>query len=271
MITERDVEFHSPADADLHWAETNQFSIPERNLVGEIYTCIRTGLGVAISEIIVFNRLSRNRRDVLHFDAHQHLPAPERLSHYALANGLEVRATLLPQDYRVDYVGPNGAEIHLDVVGLMEPYDIHDPAMSPTAPADRADQIEHSGFGAGFTGHFDMTARVSGTLILAGRTYPVDCVASMDHSWGPRIERDMRPTCWSYGYFGEDYGWHGIWAKDPFAAPENEPRISSTGMGGSTAAPAGRCPTTTGCPTAASTSITSSMNSPALVAPAATE
>ena len=228
MITDRDVEFHTPADADHHWAETNQFCfyIPEQRLVGEIYTCVRKGLGVALSEIIVFNRLTRDRWDVLHFDAHQHLPAPDRLSHYALANGLTVRATLPPQDYRVDYVGPNGAEIHLDVVGLMEPYDIHDPTMSPTAPPDRADQVEHSGFGAGYSGHFDMTARVTGTLTLAGRTYVVDCVDTMDHSWGPRTERGMRAMCWSHGHFGEEYVWHGIWAKDPFAAPEDEFRLA---------------------------------------------
>jgi hypothetical protein len=108
----------------------------------------------------------------------------------------------------------------------MEPYDIHDPTMSPTAPPERADQVAGSGFGAGYSGHFDMTARVTGTLTLAGRTYAVDCVDSMDHSWGPRTERGMRSMCWSGGHFGEDYVWHGIWAKDPFAAPEDEFRIA---------------------------------------------
>jgi hypothetical protein len=36
----------------------------------------------------------------------------------------------------------------------------------------------------------------------------------------------MRSMCWSGGHFGEDYGWHGIWAKDPFAKPEDEFRIA---------------------------------------------
>ncbi len=108
----------------------------------------------------------------------------------------------------------------------MEPYDIHDPTMSPTAPPERADQIEGSGFGAGFTGHFEMTAGVTGTLTLAGRTFDVDCVDTMDHSWGPRTERGMRSVCWGGGHFGEDYAWHGLIAKDPFAAPEDEFRLA---------------------------------------------
>ena len=168
MISERDVCFHTPSDVDYHWAETNQFCfyIPERNIVGVIYNCIRKGLGSALSEVILFNTLSRDRWDVLHFDSMAHLPAPEKLEHYELVNGMTVTAVGPPRDYRIDYQGPNGTELHLDVIGLMEPYDIHDPTMSPTAPPERADQIEGSGFGAGFTGHFEMTARVTGTLTL---------------------------------------------------------------------------------------------------------
>jgi hypothetical protein len=71
-----------------------------------------------------------------------------------------------------------------------------------------------------------MTARVTGTLTLAGTTYAVDCVDTMDHSWGPRTERGMRAMCWSHGHFGEEYVWHVIWAKDPFAPPEDEFRLA---------------------------------------------
>ncbi|HVW35596.1 MAG TPA: hypothetical protein VHL53_23895 [Acidimicrobiia bacterium] len=229
MITERDVEFHTPADADHHWAETNQFCfyIAELNLVGGIYTCVRKGLGSALSEVFIFNRLTRERTDVVYFDSMAHLPAPEKLSHYELANGLTVTAVGPPRDYRIDYRGTNGMELHLDFAGLMEPYDIHDPAMSPTAAPTAEGQVEGSGFGAGYSGHFDLSGRVTGTLTLAGTTYPVDCVDSMDHSWGPRTERGMRAMGWSGGHFGEEYVWHGIWVKDPFAPPEDEFRIAN--------------------------------------------
>lgn len=228
MITERDVEFHTPADADHHWAETNQFCfyIPEHKLVGTIYTCVRAALGVCVSEVIIFNRLSRDRWDALYFDSHQHLPAPTSLSHYSLQNGLSVQAVEPPRNYRIDYLGTDDTEIHLDVAGLMEPFDIHDPEMAPTAPPARGEQIEKSGFGAGYAGHFDMTVRVTGTLTLYGKTFPVHCVDTMDHSWGPRTERGMRAMCWSHGHFGEDYVWHAIWEKKPWAKPEDEFRVA---------------------------------------------
>lgn len=229
MIRERDVEFHTPDDADYHWAETNHFNfhIPEHNIVGLIYVCVRKGLGSALAEVIVFNTLSRDRWDVLHFDSMAHLPAPDRLSHYELPNGLTVTAVGPPRDYRIDYQGANGAELHLDVAGLHEPYDIHDPAMSPTAAPTPAGQVEGSGFGAGFSGHFDITCRLTGTLTLGGRTFTVDCVDTMDHSWGPRTERGMRSVAWSSAHFGEDYAWHGIIARDPLAEPEDEYRLAN--------------------------------------------
>ena len=177
--------------------------------------------------MIVFDALSRDRWDVLHFDSMAHLPAPEKLSHYELANGLMVTAVGPPRDYRIDYSGANGMELHLDVAGLMEPYDIHDPAMSPTAAPAASDQVERSGFGAGFTGHFDLTCRLTGTLTLAGKTYTVDCVDTMDHSWGPRTERGMRSVAWAGGHFGEEYAWHGIIARDPFAPPQDEFRLAN--------------------------------------------
>jgi hypothetical protein len=228
MITETDVGFHTPPDADHHWAETNHFvfSVPDHHIVGLVYNCIRQGLGSATSEVILFDSLTRDRWDVLHFDSMAHLPAPEKLERYELANGMAVAAVGPPRDYRIDYQGPHGTELHLDVTGIMEPYDIHDPTMCPTAPPEAAERVAGSGFGAGYSGHFDLTARYTGTLTLAGRTYDIDCVDDMDHSWGPRTERGMRSMCWSGGHFGEDYGWHGLWAKDPFAPPEDEFRIA---------------------------------------------
>ena len=224
MITAQDAELHTPNDVDYHFAETNYFSfyIPEHQLVCSIYTVIRPSLGVSVSEIIIFNELDVDRTKVLYFDSHQHLPAPTSFLHYKLPNGLEVRCVNPPRDYRIDYVGTDDTEFHLDIRGLMDPFDIHDPAMSPLAPANRADQIAKSGFGAGYAGHFDMTVRVTGTLKLYGRSFDVDCVDTMDHSWGARTERNMSAMCWSHGHFGEDYCWHVIWKNDVFADAKNQ-------------------------------------------------
>jgi hypothetical protein len=67
-----------------------------------------------------------------------------------------------------------------------------------------------------------MTVRVTGTLTLYGKTYPVDCVDTMDRSWGPRHERDMKAMSWSHGHFGESYCWHAIWQLRPGASPDDE-------------------------------------------------
>ena len=233
MISTSDVEFHTPADADHHWAETNMFNfhLPELGAHCTIYNCFRKGLGVAESEILLYNKPSRNRWDVLYIDTHMHLPAPEKLSHYSLANGMEVQVVDAPRDYRIDYVAED-CELHLDVIGLMDPFDIHDPTMSPNAPPDHAAQVAGSAFGASFGGHFDMTAKVTGTLTLYGETFTVDCADTMDHSWGPRRERHgheqggMRPGCWAGGHFSEDYVWHGLWVKNMGAKPEDEFRIA---------------------------------------------
>lgn len=222
MITDQDVHFHTPHDADQDWAETNYFSfyIPELQLAGGVYVVMRPGVGVCIGEVLVFNRLSTDHLDILYFDSNQHMPVPDDLSDYALANGIEVQAIRPPRDYRIDYVGVDDTELHLDVTGLMEPYDINDGSMCPTATGDQ--HGEGSGFGSAFAGHFDLTARVTGTLKLYGQTFAIDCVDTMDHSWGPRPVREMRSMAWGHAQFGEDYCCHAIWQFGPFADPSSQ-------------------------------------------------
>ena len=44
-------------------------------------------------------------------------------------------------------------------------------------------------WGHAYAGHFDQTGRYEGELSLRGRRHAIDCVATMDHSWGVRAER----------------------------------------------------------------------------------
>ena len=88
-----------------------------------------------------------------------------------------------PRRFRIDYVSPDGTEIHVDWVGLMEPFDIHDPTHSPQAGG--AYDI-HSDLEPGEKrpfGHGDMTGRVTGTMTVGGREFEVDSVERMDRSW----------------------------------------------------------------------------------------
>lgn len=221
MIKPADIEFHTPPDADHNHAETNYFAltIPDERLMVSVYTLTRKALGVMLADVIVYGDLVDDRAQCLYIDSRQHLPAPARLSDYTTANGLAVKA-LNPRDYRIDYVGYDETEIHVDFRGLMEPFDIHDPAHSPKAAATATAQHAGSGLGAGYGGHFDLTGRITGTFKLRGREYPVDCVETMDHSWGRRPEFEVNGMGWMHAHFGPDFALHWIntWALDKPAA-----------------------------------------------------
>jgi hypothetical protein len=216
VIQPEDIEFHLPPNADHTWAETNYFclSIPEEKLVASVYTVTRKGLGVQLVDVVVFGALSDSRAECLYVDSQQHLPAPARLSDYTTPNGLRVQA-FSPRDYRVDYIGYDGTELHFDFRGLMAPFDIHDPAHSPNAQLTEAGRAASSGFGAAYGNHFDLTGHITGSLKLRGRKYAIDCVETMDHSWGPRVELGMATMGWTHAHFGQDFAIHWINKWDP--------------------------------------------------------
>ncbi len=215
MITAKDVEFHNPPDADHRYAETNWFCIyiPKEKLMAIIYTVARRGVGVQSCDVSLYGALVDNRAETLYLDAQMALPCPARLSEYTTANGLSVKALRPPRDYRVDYVGYDGMEIHMDFKGLMEPFDIHDPNHSPMAKATVEEQHAGAGMGSGYGGHFDLTGHFSGTLKFQGREYEIDCVETMDHSWGNRPELFVPTMGWSHAHFGKDLAikWINHW------------------------------------------------------------
>lgn len=220
MIQNKDIEFHHPQDADYRYAETNYFcfTLPEHRLAVHAYTISRKGIGAMAADVTVWGDLAPDRAGCLHMDSQQHLPAVERLSDYRTSNGLTVRATD-PRNYRIAYSSADGVSFDVTFAGLMEPFDIHDPDHSPmTKPASStADRHAGSGLGAGYGGHFDLTGRITGWLKLGDRQYEVDCVETMDHSWGPRPEVGMHAMGWMHAHFGRSLSIHWIVAFDPNA------------------------------------------------------
>lgn len=188
MIHPEDLEYHTPAGAGHTWAETYflPIALPREHLLATVYVVVRPGIAVMSNDITVYGALSNTRSDLLYFDVQQHLPAPERWSDIDSPSGLKVKAVRPPRDYRIDYVGYNDTEIHVDWIGMMEPFDIHDPAHSPKAATSAEAQHAGSGLGSAWGGHFDMTGRVTGTLKVRGKAFAVDCIERMDHSWGHR-------------------------------------------------------------------------------------
>ncbi len=212
MIKPEDIEFHTPANANYLWAETNYFSlsIPEEKIFASVYVVVREGLGVMSADVAIHGALVDTRAECLYVDNHQHLPAPKSMSDISTPTGLKIRA-LNPRDYRIDYVGFEDTELHVDFKGLMEPFDIHDPSHSPKAiKHDEKQRIDGSGFGSGYNGHFDLTGRITGTLKVRGKEYTVNCIETMDHSWGPRPETHMPSIGWMHAHFGEDLALHWI-------------------------------------------------------------
>ena len=212
MIKPEDIEYHVPAGIDHTYAETNFFVafIPEERILATFYTLTRKSIGVCLVDVAIFGCLSDNRAEMLYLDTQQQLPAPARLSRFETPNGLKIHAEDL-RHYKLDYAGFDDTEAHLYIEGLTEPFDIHDPQHSPKATPHHAEaRHEGSGLGAAYGHHFDMTCRVSGTLKLRGKTYPVQCVSTMDHSWGPRCEVGLKSMGWMNAHFGEDYALHWI-------------------------------------------------------------
>lgn len=216
MITDKDTEFHTPQTGPLDWAETNYFGFyhPEARLVGNIYTVFRPMVGAATSDVTIWKGFHPNGRDRLYSGLHMHCPMPESLADYSLSSGLKVRASSI-RDYDISYTGTDDTRIELAIRGMMEPYDIHDPAMDPIT---RRKQAGSYNWGEAYASHFDMTARVTGTVTVAGETYAIDCVQSMDHSWGPRSESELGALAWVSGNF-EGRSIHCLFPVDPANSP----------------------------------------------------
>jgi len=214
MIRAEDVAYHTPVDVQYDWAATIFFSfvVPEANLTGWIYTIARPAAGAMVCDIEVMDRIGRITLETRYFDFQQHLPMPEKLEDFTLLNGLSLKTANEPRDYMIDYQGTDDTFFKLKVAGVMEPFDIHDPAMDPLASTDP----NKSGFGSAYANHFDMTAHVTGNVRIRGKDYVVDCVTTMDHSWGPRNERGMNPMGWINGNFGTDCAFSTIWTLDQF-------------------------------------------------------
>ena len=115
-------------------------------------------------------------------------------------------------------------EIHFRYTALMPAYDINDPAQDPLA----ADRDMAKTWGHAYAGHFDQSGRYEGEVSVRGRTLPVDCVSTMDHSWGVRAERQTSRLSWMHAHFGEDLVVHGLFDFDTANGPDGESPLRLT-------------------------------------------
>jgi len=219
MITAADAEFHQPSSDTYTWAETNYFGFfdVETNLTGGIYLLFRPNLGVVTSLIVLNTGMATTPWGADFVDNRTHLPIPANRSllNYSLDNGLTVTTIEPNQVWRVQYDDGEGTTIDITHTGLMDGYDINDPEQDPITAALAAN-AEAEGFqwGTAYKGHFDQTGTVVGKVSIRGREIDINCVATMDHSWGPRPERGVPEMSWLHAHFSEDYAIHAIFSFD---------------------------------------------------------
>jgi len=222
MLSAESFDFQHPDDPGHLWVETLLFPVvvPEAHLYALVYTNVRPAFGVMWNQIMVSGALSDSRADLLHYAENHFLPAPASFREISSPLGLDIVAVDPPRAFRIDYVGYDGTEIHVDWIGLMDPFDIHDPQHSPQA--GHALDI-HADIEPGEkkpVGHGDMTGRVTGTVIVRGRSFEVDSIERMDRSWGERDPMKAgKPNHIISATFGEDLAFHMICPWRPEEGP----------------------------------------------------
>jgi hypothetical protein len=219
MIRPEDAEFHPASDARM-WSETNYFGfeIPDVPMHIGLYALFRPNLGVVNSAVFVNSRRVTASWEIDFWDSRAYLPMPSSnsLLDYTLDNGLSVRCLEPNRVWELRY--DNGESLSVDVryEALMEPFDIHDPDMDPRARNTRTDLSA----GAAYAGHFDMTGKVTGEVVVNGSRHAVDSMSTMDHSWGVREERQLGVMTWLQAHFSHDLAVHAMFDFDPTIGPD---------------------------------------------------
>jgi hypothetical protein len=211
VIKDEDARLHEPTTTDPLWAETNYFGLyvhePAINI--GVYALFRATVGAVGSTVSVNSRRVTMPWAADYWDAWQHIPMTSAtdLLDYALPNGLRVRCREPNRVWDVDFDDPDGQmSLHFRYTALMAGYDINDPEMDPLAARRDMDKT----WGHAYAGHFDQTGRYEGELELRGRRHTIDCVSTMDHSWGVRAERQTSRMSWLHAHVSPDLALHAI-------------------------------------------------------------
>ncbi len=205
MIRPEDADYHVKPDSHWQWVETIAlpFCVPDANINVIVYVVTRPMLGVCMADITIIDRISDLWEEQAYIDNQQHMPCPEKLSDFTLPNGLTVKAVDPTRHYRVEYDGIDDTSFRLDYHALHTAYDINDPTLDPLAAARNGPAWDSS-----WSGHYEMTYRITGELVLRGKRHVVDCVETGDRSWGPRPERENASVIWWHVSFGEALSCH---------------------------------------------------------------
>ena len=223
MVQDEDVHFHK-ADAGVpNWAETNFFGFfnAEATLNIGVYALFWPNLGIVSSTICMNSGFANApwEADFCDLRASMPIPEPRDLSNFTLENSLRIKSLRPNMDWHIGYDDGEGTTIDVEYHSIMLPFDIHDPAMDPMK-AQALKEAEQGGkfaWGTAYNGHFDQTGHFKGSVAIRGKSYVIDCISTMDHSWGPRPERGAPNMSWLHAHFSKDLAFHAIFSFDPKA------------------------------------------------------
>jgi hypothetical protein len=216
VISAEDAGFHAADSDQPTWAETNFFGFynSDARLNIGVYALFRPNLGVVSSTICMNSRRAVTpwEADFCDLRAAMPIPEPRDLCNYRLLNGLEVQCLEPNRVWTIRYNDGQGTWIDVRYQALMPPFDIHDPEMDPMC-GSKSKEGEFS-WGTAYNGHFDQTGTFVGAVAIRGQETPINCVSTMDHSWGPRPERGKPTMSWLHAHFSERLAIHAIFGFD---------------------------------------------------------
>ncbi|HEY9557048.1 MAG TPA: hypothetical protein VIR58_09950 [Acidimicrobiales bacterium] len=192
MLTAADDRLHPPVDDDPWWTETAWFGFaaPAEGLCGSIYQIYRTTQGVMATAVYVWAPGREDLRELPYYRTFWHLPIPDGAQPLdnELPSGLTISTEEALRTYRLRYDDPAELTFDLRFEGIHEAQPFH---------------VSNG------MGHLDQLGRVTGQLVLHGRTIPIDCIEMRDRSWTPRRETSSRTRRgYTYGADGDGRGFY---------------------------------------------------------------
>jgi len=178
------------------------FHVPEAAINCFAYCWVHPNLKVVSGGLFIYKGHKESHLQCELFEYREYMAAD------FLGNGSDIR---LPNSFRAQVVTPL-QHVHLtfDDAARKTSVDVQLEAIGD--PIMRANNK-----------HFEQVMRATGTLVLRGETYKVDCLPVRDRSWGeqrPESHNPSPPYTWVTGTFGVDLAFNVGSHDDPDRKPD---------------------------------------------------
>lgn len=151
------------------------FQIPERGLNGFFYYWVRPNMNLVAGGVAVWDAHGSHRDDCLyyHWFPFNPLPADADMFSFSLTNGMSVETLAPLREYRLSFEA-EACSLDLNWRGVTPAYDVSFSTGGKRGTED---------FG---NFHYEQLGHITGTLVIDGERFDVDCHQMRDRSWGVR-------------------------------------------------------------------------------------